>query len=805
VNETTHPQDSFEQGGRILVLEPEEDLATRILAALHEAAPAAHVDMARNLEEAQFLVMNDRPDLFVLDVDAAPDLGQDFLYDLRTSHPNARAIVLTDVHLAAHRERAAGLGAIHFLEKPFPHDDFVALVGALLSPSGEPDSEKFQGTLSDLHLADIIQLKCMSGSSAALQFTGPQGEKARVYFESGQVRHATAPGKEGVAAFNEIVNWKGGQISEVSGAAQSPRTIDLDWQILLMEAVREIDETRDTKSTATAAAGETSGGRKVLVVDDSLMLLSFVKEILSEANYQVTTAATAEEGLVFAQRDVPDLVLLDYVLPDMKGDEVSRHLSQTPATAKVRIVYMSGFGADLKPDQANNSNVIGSLNKPFTSDLLLKTVEKYMPEQTSEPALKAAESEQASPPVEPAWAQPEPVQPEPAPEEPRPAAFESSWREPEPEPEPVAVEPVAIKPVTVRPVPVQPVPAEPAPFEPAGSNEPSEAAPSEAAETAGIAASAGATSDAWWTAPVSQVSQPSWPEAQAAPSTPVVEAPADSPAAFAPATFAPAEESLPVNGAFFSGDTSFFSLNGALQAVGKEKLTGTLRAFWNKETVELLAKNGGIVLVTTRDPQLYCPEAPITLVNVDAEKTEQARATQRETGAPVFLSLAREGLILQEPAAQLVQHYGQKLFAQLWTAPRVRFVFEQSDVLPDYSHEMPGEPDIDHWILTTLRCIQFQELGQTPDLEAGCVPAYTRDGFQRVQQLRLTVAEAQFASQFNGVRSIAQIAKNLRLDFKFARLTLFRFLALEIVECWPPAAVAKPEKKGFFKSIGFGD
>lgn len=770
------------------MLEPEEDLATRILAALREAAPAAHVDLARNLEEAQRLVINDRPDLFVLDVDAAPDLGQDFLYDLRTSHPHARAIVLTDVHLAAHRERAAGLGAIHFLEKPFPHDDFVALVQALLSPSGEPDSEKFQGTLSDLHLADIIQLKCMSGSSAVLQFTGPQGEKARVYFESGQVRHATAPGKEGVAAFNEIVNWKGGQISEVSGAAQSPRTIDLDWQILLMEAVREIDETRDSKSTAAAAAAETTGGRKVLVVDDSLMLLSFVKEILSEANYRVTTAATAEEGLVFAKRDVPDLVLLDYVLPDMKGDEVSRHLSQTPATAKVRIVYMSGFGADLKPDQINNANVIGSLNKPFTSDLLLKTVEKYMPEETSEPESKAVESEQTSPAADPGWTQPEPAPEEPAPEEPRPAAFESSWREPEPEsaePEPAAAEAAA---------------AELAAVEPASSNEPSEATPSEAAETAGIAASAGATSDAWWSAPVSQVSQPTWPEAQATPSTAAFESPSDSPAALAPA-----EEALPVTGAFFSGDTSFFSLNGALQAIGKEKLTGTLRAFWSKETVELLAKNGEIVLVTTHDPQLYCPEAPITLVNVDAEKTEQARAIQRETGAPVFLTLAREELILQEPAAQLVQHYGQKLFAQLWTAPRVRFIFEQSETLPDYSQEMPSEPDIDHWILTTLRCIQFQELGPMPDLEAGCVPAYTRDGFQRVQQLRLTVAEAQFASQFNGVRSIAQIAKNLRLDFKFARLTLFRFLALEIVECWPPAAVAKPEKRGFFKSIGFGD
>ena len=108
-----------------------------------------------------------------------------------------------------------------------------------------------------------------------------------------------------------------------------------------------------------------------------------------------------------------------------------------------------------------------------------------------------------------------------------------------------------------------------------------------------------------------------------------------------------------------------------------------------------------------------------------------------------------------------------------------------------------------------MRCIQFQELGQTPDLDGACIPAYTRDGFKRVQELRLTVAEAQFASQFNGVRSMAQIAKNLRLDFKFARLTLFRFLALEIVDCWPPTPAAKQEKRGFLqglgKSIGLGD
>src|ERR1700761_151949 len=104
--------------GRILVMEPDDNLAETIQSALHEAAALAVVDLARSVEEAQRIAAAGKPDLFVLDVDATYDLGQDFLLDLRTSHPESRAIVLTATHLSSARERAAGIGAIHFLEKP---------------------------------------------------------------------------------------------------------------------------------------------------------------------------------------------------------------------------------------------------------------------------------------------------------------------------------------------------------------------------------------------------------------------------------------------------------------------------------------------------------------------------------------------------------------------------------------------------------------------------------------------------------------------------------------------------------------
>ena len=117
--------------------------------------------------------------------------------------------------------------------------------------------------------------------------------------------------------------------------------------------------------------------------------------------------------------------------------------------------------------------------------------------------------------------------------------------------------------------------------------------------------------------------------------------------------------------------------------------------------------------------------------------------------------------------------------------------------------DVAGDPDVDDWSLETLRLVQNPE--QPGGFDPASIPAYTREGFDRVQKLKLTSDEAQFGSQFNGARSVQQIAKNLRLDLKSARQLLFRFVALEIVECWPGSTTAKPEPKaGMGRLFGRG-
>jgi uncharacterized protein DUF4388 len=251
---------------------------------------------------------------------------------------------------------------------------------------------------------------------------------------------------------------------------------------------------------------------------------------------------------------------------------------------------------------------------------------------------------------------------------------------------------------------------------------------------------------------------------------------------------------------YFCGHTTFFPLNRALQAISREKLTGLLRSFWEQEPIDLLAREGEIVFVTTKDPEFYCPETPAILANVDEGTVANVRDQQRKTGTPFFLALARQELLARDSALELMQQFGQKLFSQLWTAPGVWISFEKNaDLLTDAA-DLPGEPNVRDWAFETLRLVEYPD--ETAHFEPGSIPAYTKDGFERVQKLKLTPDEAQFASQFNGSRSLQQIAKNLRLDLKSARQMLFRFAALEIVECWPASTAVKPEPQGIFQRFG---
>jgi DNA-binding response OmpR family regulator len=115
-------------------------------------------------------------------------------------------------------------------------------------------------------------------------------------------------------------------------------------------------------------------GESVLVVDDSPTILKLVQLVLTKAGYQVTTASDGEAGLVAAHEERPALILLDYQMPEMNGDDVCRAMSGDTVLCNVPVVVMSAREDAVGERFSNLPNVVDHITKPFSPDALLAVI-----------------------------------------------------------------------------------------------------------------------------------------------------------------------------------------------------------------------------------------------------------------------------------------------------------------------------------------------------------------------------------------------------------------------------------------------
>jgi CheY-like chemotaxis protein len=122
--------------------------------------------------------------------------------------------------------------------------------------------------------------------------------------------------------------------------------------------------------------------KKILVADDELDTRNLVKIILEKNGYQVSLAANGAEALQKAENELPDLILLDVVMPARTGWEVCKTLKSQEKTKHIPVVIFSVLskllGDDVSRKHADESGCDGYLAKPFNTDQLLTEVKKYL-------------------------------------------------------------------------------------------------------------------------------------------------------------------------------------------------------------------------------------------------------------------------------------------------------------------------------------------------------------------------------------------------------------------------------------------
>ena len=109
-------------------------------------------------------------------------------------------------------------------------------------------------------------------------------------------------------------------------------------------------------------------GQRILVVDDEAQLVRALKTTLTSAGYDVETAATGEEALAAASFRPPDAIILDLVLPDIKGTDVCRELRRW---SEVPIVVVSAVGDEPEKIAALDAGADDYVTKPFAIGELL--------------------------------------------------------------------------------------------------------------------------------------------------------------------------------------------------------------------------------------------------------------------------------------------------------------------------------------------------------------------------------------------------------------------------------------------------
>jgi putative two-component system response regulator len=128
--------------------------------------------------------------------------------------------------------------------------------------------------------------------------------------------------------------------------------------------------------TSLASSDKSTEKPTVLVVDDTPENLLLISDLLRKY-YKVKVASNGNRALSIAQADpLPDLILLDIMMPDMDGYEVCRFLKINPVTRNIPVVFLT---ARMDDDQKGSEiGAVGYLTKPVKSSLLIESIKTHL-------------------------------------------------------------------------------------------------------------------------------------------------------------------------------------------------------------------------------------------------------------------------------------------------------------------------------------------------------------------------------------------------------------------------------------------
>ena len=117
---------------------------------------------------------------------------------------------------------------------------------------------------------------------------------------------------------------------------------------------------------------------KILVVEDDPPTVALVKTVLERAGHSINAAANGAEALLTISANMPDLILMDVMMPVMNGFQTLHVIKSNPLTQDIPVIILTARSGDMDMAQGWAEGVSFYLTKPFSAKELLTVVERLI-------------------------------------------------------------------------------------------------------------------------------------------------------------------------------------------------------------------------------------------------------------------------------------------------------------------------------------------------------------------------------------------------------------------------------------------
>ena len=130
--------------------------------------------------------------------------------------------------------------------------------------------------------------------------------------------------------------------------------------------------------------------KRILLIDDSLIQLRTLNMLLQD-KYEVFMSTTGYDGISIAKKERPDLILLDYNMPILRGRDAFKKLQEKEETKDIPVIFLTGVDEREEVEEVLRLRPQGYLLKPVENDLLFAKIDKILAEQEAKSAAAAEE------------------------------------------------------------------------------------------------------------------------------------------------------------------------------------------------------------------------------------------------------------------------------------------------------------------------------------------------------------------------------------------------------------------------------